>query len=110
MKKNAKLNFKTVDGYILLHPEEIYYFKSEDIYAFVHDGKTEQFINASLKAIEAILPEGSFIRCHRSYIVNIKKVTKIIKAANSSLMLGKGIIIPISRGKKNEVLKILGID
>ena len=41
-----------------------------------------------------------FVRCHRSYIVNIKKIKSITK---NNVVLENEIKIPISRGKYNEI-------
>ncbi|MGV8093976.1 MAG: LytR/AlgR family response regulator transcription factor [Mangrovibacterium sp.] len=45
----------------------------------------------SMKAIEERLPPGKFMRVHRSYIVNLQKITMISKG---SIMIGK-IHIPV---------------
>ena len=50
--------------------------------------------------MEQMLPKGNFVRCHRSYLVNIKYIKVVNK---DTITLESGIKIPISRGKYEEV-------
>ena len=54
-----------------------------------------------LKNLEAILPVDQFLRVHKSYIINTAKVTSI---KGNLLTIGTHFI-PISRGKKEMVVK-----
>jgi len=105
----SKLCFKTLDGYLFLRPDDINFVKSEDVYSYVFNDTSKHFIHCSLKTLEEKLPKNTFIRCHRSYLVNIDKVVKFIRAANFTLLLENGKEIPISRNKKEEVMRKLGI-
>lgn len=46
------------------------------------------------------MPSKYFIRCHRSYIVNLKYIKSITK---DNVILESSIKIPISRGRYKEV-------
>jgi DNA-binding LytR/AlgR family response regulator len=48
----------------------------------------------SLKSLEEQLPEDQFMRVHKSYIVNLKKITEI---ENNIIVCGDGITIPVSK-------------
>ena len=54
-----------------------------------------------LKNLETILPANQFLRVHKSYIINTTKVTSI---EGNLLTIGTHFI-PISRGKKEMVVK-----
>ncbi len=56
---------------------------------------------ARLKNLEATLPTNQFLRVHKSYLINTAKVTSI---SGNLLTIGKHRI-PISRGKKEMVVK-----
>lgn len=58
----------------------------------------------SMKKIEAFLPQQSFMRVHRSYIVNLKKVTTIER--NRIIFDGK-VYIPVSEQYKNAFQEFL---
>ena len=54
-----------------------------------------------LKNLEATLPSNQFLRVHKSYLINTAKVTSI---EGNLLTIGTHLI-PISRGKKEMVVK-----
>ena len=56
----------------------------------------------SLKSIEELLPTDSFIRVHRSYIVNIKEVTLIER---NNIVFENKIYIPVSEQYKESFQK-----
>ena len=68
----------------------------------------EYIINEKLDVFEEKLKEGIFFRCHKSYIINLKKVTRIEK---SNVFIGN-ILVPVSKYKfkefKNLLAKALG--
>lgn len=53
-----------------------------------------------ISEIEELLPSEYFVRCHRSYIVNVKYIKSILK---NHVLLEDGVEIPISRGKYKEI-------
>lgn len=62
------------------------------------DGKTYD-LSVPISEAEKVLGEG-FIRCHRSYIVNLKYVSAV---SGGTLTLDSGVKIPVSRGSKKAV-------
>ena len=57
-------------------------------------------LRKKISEIEELLPREYFIRCHRSYIENVKHIKSIFK---NHLLLADGEEIPISRGKYKDV-------
>ena len=58
----------------------------------------------SISAVEAMLPQKSFIRTHRSFIISVQK----IKTFTSELIGIDKVEVPIGKLYRNEVLKMLG--
>lgn len=58
---------------------------------------------STMKAFEKELPEGHFLRIHKSYIVNLDRVDKF----NSKYAEVVGEKIPISRNKKDDISKAI---
>jgi DNA-binding LytR/AlgR family response regulator len=54
-----------------------------------------------LKNLEATLPDSQFLRVHKSYLINISKV----KSIEGNLLTIASYQVPISRGKKDIVVK-----
>ncbi|MBC5625749.1 LytTR family transcriptional regulator [Clostridium sp. NSJ-49] len=69
-------------------------------YIDIHTNSEKITLRKKISEIEKILPSEYFIRCHRSYIVNVKYIKAIIK---NNVLLVSGLKIPISRGKYKEV-------
>ncbi|MCF0146792.1 MAG: response regulator transcription factor [Clostridium sp.] len=85
---------------IKLDYNEIYYFVMFSPYIDIHTNSEKITVRKNISEIEMILPNEYFVRCHRSYIVNIKHIKSIVK---NNIMLENGVNIPISRGKYKEV-------
>ena len=74
--------------------DDIYYIIAFDHYIDIHCKKKIYTFNRKISQLEELLPKENFVRCHRSYIVNIKYVKNINK---NSLLLEDDIKIPISK-------------
>jgi DNA-binding LytR/AlgR family response regulator len=59
-----------------------------------------------MKNIEEMLPQDSFFRIHKSYIVNLSAIKTI---TGNSVELTNGILITISKQYKLELIRFLGI-
>ncbi len=70
--------------------------------------KTEEknyVVHSTLKKIEEKLPDSLFLKVHRSYIINIKKIVDI---EDNSVLIKKDVI-PVSRSKRPELMKRLNL-
>ena len=56
-----------------------------------------------MKAFEKELPEGHFLRIHKSYIVNLKKIDRF----DSKHVEIEQELIPLSRNKKANLVEAL---
>jgi len=54
-----------------------------------------------------LLEDHSFIRIHRSYLVNLKEIEKYMKADGGYVVMSDGSQIYVSRNKKEELIKML---
>lgn len=95
----------------LLNPHEIVFFKADNIYTTVRTKTGEYHCALSLGAVEKRLSREMFHRIHRSYLVNIDKVHKILRDPNECTVdvAGGEIHIPISRDKMQDFLAIVGL-
>ena len=74
-------------------------------YINVKTSKKNYVIHSTLKKIENKLPSNLFVKVHRSYLINIKK---IIDIQDNSVLIEKEII-PVSRINKPELLRRLNL-
>jgi len=90
-KKRLQKRFavKCQEQILIIPQEEVYFFKAEDKYVFLHTHDKQYFYNATLKDLEKTLDPEQFNRVNKSYIVAFNKIEKIKK----SLDLGYRIIL-----------------
>jgi two-component system, LytTR family, response regulator len=82
---------------------DIIYADSIKDYVTIHTAERKITAKHTLTAFEEILPDKEFLRIHRSYVVNIKKITGF--TANTIDM--PGIELPIGRNYKQQVFNAL---
>lgn len=95
-------SFFVKDG-IYIHKIEfdaILYLKSEGNYTEIITQQKTYLIRSLLKQIIDKLPENYFMRIHRSYIINVKKITLI---SPSEVTLGSNTILPIGETYRKEL-------
>lgn len=84
---------------------EVKYAESDKRTVVFHGAKTEQSCYAKLDDVEKQLP-GYFIRCHKSYLVNMNQIKRI---SNNQIELFSGEILPVAKSRfpmiKQEILK-----
>ncbi|MCO6149179.1 LytTR family DNA-binding domain-containing protein [Flavobacterium sp. NRK1] len=70
--------------------------------------KTESknyIVHSTLKKIEEKLPSSLFLKVHRTYIINIKKIVDI---EDNSVLIAKDVV-PVSRANRPELMKRLNM-
>lgn len=106
---NSTLCIPVQGGSEYLPIQEILYLEADGSYVRVKfvNGK-EKVVSKNLKYFEFSLGESSvFVRCHRSYLVNMQHLAFHSKSNGGWLKLKNGSEIPISRERKQAVLSFL---
>lgn len=81
--------------------DDIYYFEAREKKIFVNTKNSEIGFYATLDSLAGKLPE-QFVRCHRGFIVNRKKI-KTVSYAQKLIFLKNDMLIPLSRGYKSSL-------
>lgn len=84
---------KSGSEYLNLEVRKIEYIKSDGDYTEVHIGSSRKLINHSLKFWTEHLPEDMFCQVHKSYIVNVSQIQKVV----GNQLYIEGAIIPVGR-------------
>src|SRR5438552_1719264 len=71
----------------LIDQEQVHYVQAEGDYSRVHTYDRSYLSTASLRELEAALPPERFVRIHRSYLVNLAKVTSVRTSGTDRLRL-----------------------
>ena len=83
----------------------IYVIEARGDYIKIKTEDKNHIVHCSLKKIIEKLPTNSFLKVHRSYVININK---IIDIEDSSVLI-KQDIIPVSRVNRNELKRRLNL-
>ncbi|MFK7933893.1 MAG: LytR/AlgR family response regulator transcription factor [Saprospiraceae bacterium] len=103
----SEVFIKVGTHYKKINLAEVEYFFYEDRHAnLISDGVTYP-LNTTMKNLAQFLPKEFFIQVHQSFIVNIKKITKI-SLSNGEIELSEKTI-PIGKKKKKSVQERLPI-
>ena len=96
-----------------LFPDQLLYIESADNYSnivFTEEAKVKkQLIRSSLKRMESQIKDENILRCHRTFIVNLKNVKNIEgNAAGYKLSFDQdGYFVPVSRSFGTKILEKL---
>jgi len=100
---------KTGNKIQILALTEVHHFEAQDDYVAIHsiEGKFLKLIR--MKTLEQGLPEGDFVRIHRSHIVNVKEIEKLELYEKDSylLYLKSGKTLPVSRTGHSKLKEVL---
>ena len=74
----ARIKLNTRSGYVLIDPTEVVYCQADGNYTQLHlAGGGSELITQNLGAIEEMLDGNSFFRASRSYLLNLKYLTRV---------------------------------
>jgi len=108
LKPVNKIALPTMEGLQMIPIDTIISCESDDNYTNLKlkNGK-KLLVTRSLKEIEESLEQHSFIRVHRSYLVNLNEIEKYIKGEGGYLVMSDGTSIDVARNKKEVLLRKL---
>ncbi|HOA84361.1 MAG TPA: LytTR family DNA-binding domain-containing protein [Thermodesulfovibrio thiophilus] len=108
-----KLPVQQNEGVISFIPyNEILYCEAFEGGVKVFSLKNEYYFDGTLSELEARLKEEGFMRVHKSYIVNLKRIEAVLpwfKGTYWLIIEGKHCQIPVSKAMIKELKDILGL-
>ncbi|HVU95520.1 MAG TPA: LytTR family DNA-binding domain-containing protein [Puia sp.] len=101
-----KIALPTLHGYELVPVDDILLCESNSNYTDIRltDGR-HFLISRTLKEVEELLDGAPFLRVHNSFLVNLDYAIRYMKGEGGSLVLKNEVTVPVSRSKKEELLK-----
>lgn len=101
-----RLAISTSEGVSFYLPSEIIRCEGESNYTkFYIEGAKTLMVSHTLKDYETILGDYGFMRVHKSHLVNMKYVSKMDR--DGLIWLSNGQSVPVSRRRKEEVMRML---
>ena len=103
-----KIAMPTMEGLQMIPVDSIISCESDSNYTILLLKNNKKIIvSRTLKEIEELLEEHSFIRVHRCYLANLNEVEKYVKGEGGYLVMSDGTTIDVARNKKEVLLKKL---
>ncbi|MFN6076900.1 MAG: LytR/AlgR family response regulator transcription factor [Fluviicola sp.] len=106
-KSLDKIAIPTLDGTYFYNKSEIIRAEADSNYTEIHLTNGKKVVSSkTLKEIELVLLTSSFIRVHKSHLINLNFIKKYIKGDGGMLVLNDDSMIPVSRSHKDELTKL----
>lgn len=100
-RQNDEIFIKSDSKIVKINFSSILYVEALADYAIIQLGKTRHIIHSTMKALEQKLPSNTFVRVHRSYIVNISKINSI---EDMNIVIGDANI-PVGASYREKFMK-----
>jgi two-component system LytT family response regulator len=90
---------------------QIQYLEAADDYVKIFTAEGSFLKSKTMGFFEKALPQDTFVRIHRSYIINIQEITRIdpYEKENHLAILRSGARVPVSRNGYAKLKSVLGI-
>ena len=101
-----------IAGRIRIIPvDEVHYLEAADDYVKIHTKDGSFIKNRTMGNFEQLLDAQQFVRCHRSYMVNVQFITRIDPYEKESFVavLKTGDKVPVSKTGYGKLKKVLGL-
>jgi two-component system LytT family response regulator len=100
----------TSDGFSMVHVNDISHLQADSNYTWVHLSNQKKYlVTKTLKDMEDMLRFPQYFRPHKSYLVNLNHVDRYIRGQGGYLVMKDNAQIPVARGQKPELMKMLHI-
>jgi two-component system LytT family response regulator len=104
-----KIGLPLSDGLQFIKMDDLLYFEADGSYTHVITAKEKFLVCKKIKEFDELLQnDNRFYRVHRSYLVNILKITKYSKKEGATLIFENHKVIPVAREKKSDFDEFIG--
>ncbi|MEQ9187829.1 MAG: LytTR family DNA-binding domain-containing protein [Cryomorphaceae bacterium] len=106
---SSRLSIPTSNSIVYLDFNEVVYLQADGSYTHVHTTHgAKHTASKNLGEFQSELPENQFFRCHRSYLINLSFVVRLVKSTEWSVIVSTGQEIDVSRAHHADLLRLLG--
>lgn len=95
----------------IIPAQDIWYIEAADDFVKICTQEGSFLKSKTMAHLEQLLDPQHFVRCHRSYIVNLQQITRIDPYEKDShiAILRSGIKVPVSRSGYGKMKEVLGL-
>jgi two-component system LytT family response regulator len=100
-----RFTIRTRDRIYFVDADDVQWIESEGDYVALHDGEDTHLVRKTMKALEQQLSAGTFLRVHRSYIVNVDYIEELrpLDHGTYQIRMASGTPLKTSRGYSDNV-------
>lgn len=107
-KTNKKIAISSLDSIRYILVNDILRIEASRSYSTIFLNSGEAILSSkSMSYYENLLPENTFIKVHRSHIINLNYIDSISRSEGGFVKLSNGYEVPLSRRKKEDFLRII---
>jgi len=107
-ERSQKIVLSTSEMIHVISVDDIIRCESDNYYTYFYfvDGR-KLLVSKTLKENEELLSQHSFIRPHKSHLINIKYIKSYIRQDGGYILMTDGTRVPVSRRKKDKIMEII---
>ena len=107
---NPRIGLPYANSIEFVEVSRIIHCRGEGNYTHIYFEKNEHLLVAkTLIEFEELLQEYSFVRVHKTHLVNLKHVCAVVKSGGTKLRLSNGDFVAVSRRRKDKIMNDLKI-
>ena len=92
----------------MVDPMDVLYLRADGSYTHVvMKGNQKMLLAKSLVEFMKLEEKGYFLRIHRSFIINLNHINKVLKQDRGTLVMSEGMEVSISPDKKQDLQEFL---
>ncbi len=109
--ERLRLSFQKIplhksQGIEFVFPHQVVYCQSDGSYTSVILERRKVLISRSLGEFAEQLVPHSFMRVHKSYLVNLSHIQEYVRTDGGYLIMDNGHKVPVSRRKKEQLMQL----
>jgi two-component system, LytTR family, response regulator len=110
-QQSQRIVVKTGGRIRIIPIEDVHYLEAADDYVKIHTSEGAFLKNKTMAHFERMLDGAQFVRTHRSYIVNVQRITRLDVHEKESwlALLTTGVRVPVSKAGYAKLKESLGL-
>lgn len=90
---------------------DIHFIEAAEDYVMIHTAEGRYMKHKTMAFFESVLNKDQFVRCHRSYIVDVQQIVRLEAYEKDSqiAILRSGAKVPVSKSGYTRLKQILGV-
>lgn len=106
--QTAKIPLHSAEGITLIEVSRIVHCEADNNYTtlYLTDGK-KIVVTKGISDIETQLQPHGFFKPHKSYLININHIARVMKTDGGFIVMNSGTEIPVARGRKDELMQVI---